>query len=258
MAPFVFSMAKTILASLPTNHFVTLKPLFPFRQAQFVRVFLQTLGWSPQHRNKTIIFLLDLSNSRSFLVTLFSSPSFYLLQPLWQMGQDLSFLFSCAVSLQWVPGHSFVSAHAATNELARRPFCLLLFAFCLLPFASYLLPPASCLLPSASCLLSSSFCLLPPAIYLLSSVSCLLPSASCLPPSIFSLLSSVFCLLPPAFFLLPPVSRHLSSVFCLLSSAFCLLPSTFLPPAFSSPSQFLFFILRIHFSLFSNCLILIL
>ena len=38
-ALFLFLLAKTALAYLPTAHFVALRPLFPFQQAQFVQVF---------------------------------------------------------------------------------------------------------------------------------------------------------------------------------------------------------------------------
>ena len=39
MALFLLSLARTALVTLPTAHFVTLRPPFPFRHAQFVQVF---------------------------------------------------------------------------------------------------------------------------------------------------------------------------------------------------------------------------
>ena len=40
MALFLFLQARVALAFLPAAHFVALRPLFPFRQAQFAQVFL--------------------------------------------------------------------------------------------------------------------------------------------------------------------------------------------------------------------------
>ena len=67
--------------------------------------------------NKSATSLLLLSDSRSVLALLFSSPSFLLSQTLLQ---KLSFLSSCSIRLQWVPGHSFLPGNDAAEELSRR------------------------------------------------------------------------------------------------------------------------------------------
>ena len=54
------------------------------------------------------------------LATLSSPPSFLLSQTLWQIWQELFFLSSCSIRLQWVPRHSFLPENAAADELARR------------------------------------------------------------------------------------------------------------------------------------------
>ena len=69
--------------------------------------------------NKSAIFSLLLSDSRSVLITLCSLPSFLLSQTLWQIWQKLSSL-SCSIRLQWVPEHSFLLGNDMANELARR------------------------------------------------------------------------------------------------------------------------------------------
>ena len=94
-ALFLFLLAKAAPAFLPTALSVALRPLFPFRQAQYVQVFplnpapLRTLLAGLGSTNKSAIFLLF-----SFYLTfvLSSPPSFLLSQTLWQIWQELSSL----------------------------------------------------------------------------------------------------------------------------------------------------------------------
>ena len=124
IALFLFLLAKAAPAYLPTALSVALWPLFPFRKAQYVKVFLlkpapfcklfAVLGST----NKSATFLLLLSDSRSVLATL-SSPSIFPFTSIFM--EDLAgtvFFFFCSVKIQWIPGNSFLPENDAADELA--------------------------------------------------------------------------------------------------------------------------------------------
>ena len=121
-ALFLFLLAKTAPAFLPTALLVALRPLFPFRQAQYVQVFplkpapFCTLLAGLGSTIKSAISLLFY-----YLTLVLSSPSsFFLSQTLWQIWQELSSLSSCSIRLQWVPEHLFLPGNDAADEMARQ------------------------------------------------------------------------------------------------------------------------------------------
>ena len=103
MALFLFLLAKAVLVYLPTVFSMAPRSLFPFQQAQYAQVFLLKpapfcmLFAGLGSTNKSATSLL-LSDSRSVLTTMSSPPSFLFPQTLWQIWQELSFLFSCSIN----------------------------------------------------------------------------------------------------------------------------------------------------------------
>ena len=122
-ALFLFLLARAAAAFLPTALSVALRPLFPFRQAQYVQVFplkptpFCTLFAGLGNTNKSAISLLF----SSCLTLVLSSPPCFLLHLFFYLNlcQKLFSLFSSSIRLQWVPGHSFLPDDDAADELAR-------------------------------------------------------------------------------------------------------------------------------------------
>ena len=106
---------------------MTLRPLFPFQQAQCVQVSLLKpapfcklfagLGSTNKYAT-SLLFSFYLTFALSLPSCLLLHLSFHL--NLWQIWQELSSLSSYFIRLQWAPGHSFLMGDDAVDEPARR------------------------------------------------------------------------------------------------------------------------------------------
>ena len=118
-ALFLFILAKTAPVFLPTALCVALRPLFPFRQAQYAQVFSL----------KPALFcklFADLGNTNKSAIVLLYSPylTLVLSSPLISnsVADVAGTVFSLLLFYQTTmgPGHSFSPGNDAANELARR------------------------------------------------------------------------------------------------------------------------------------------
>ena len=156
----LFLLARAAPEFLPTALSVALRPFFPFQQAQYVQVFplksapFYTLFAGLGSTNKSAISLLF---SYYLTLVLSSPPSFLLLQPLWQIWQELSSLSSCIIRLQWVPEYSFLPENDAADELTRRR-ALLVPSAILCCLSSLISRIHSCHISDWRCTVSAKFC----------------------------------------------------------------------------------------------------
>ena len=122
---------------------------FLLKPAPFCKLFA---GLDSIYRSTTSFPLSDFC---FVLVILFCFPSYLLLQYVWQIWQELSFLSSCSIILQWVPRHSFLPGNDTADELARREELLVPSAIsCSLSLAFHIL---SCLFSDWRHTVSSKF-----------------------------------------------------------------------------------------------------
>ena len=127
-----------VLASLPIAHFVAIRPIFLFPQAQFVQVFplklapFCMLSAGSDSTNKSAIYLF------LFIFATLCSPSFT--SNSGRPWQELSFLTFFTMRLQWVPGHSFFPGCNMVDDVAKRGAlllpCAISCALCLSPHTS--------------------------------------------------------------------------------------------------------------------------
>ena len=123
---FLFLLARAAPMYLPTALSVALRPLFPFRQAQYAQIFplkpapfctlFAGLGSTNKCAISRLFYYLTL------VLSLPSCPLFHLSYYLKLCGRSgrNCLLSSYSIRLQWVPGHSFLPGNDAAYELARR------------------------------------------------------------------------------------------------------------------------------------------
>ena len=127
-ALFLFLLARAAPTFLPTALSVALRPLFPFRQAQYAQVSpLKPAPFCTLFAGLGSTIKSGISLLFSYYQTLvLSSPLcpllhlFSYLKLCGRSGRNCFFSPSCSIRLQWVPGLSFLPGNDAAVELARR------------------------------------------------------------------------------------------------------------------------------------------
>ena len=137
---------------------MALRPLFYFRQAQFAQIF--SLKPTPFFKLSTGLG----SASKSVISLLFSAFRLSLCSPLrlsfhlklCQIWQELSFLSSFTIGLQWVSAHSYLPGSNAADKVARQGALLMVSAIpCSLSALTSRIH--SCLFLDRRCIISSKF-----------------------------------------------------------------------------------------------------